>query len=157
MRKSKVLKKHKINPDPVYKDLTVSKFVNHLMRNGKKFVAYKIFYKAIKLIEDKTKGKGLEILMTAIKNTSPSVEIKRRRIGGNTAQIPVEIRKDRADFLAMTWLIKYAKKRAEKRMAVKLANEVVDAYNGEGEAIKKREEIHKMASSNKLFAPMKGK
>ncbi len=158
MRKSKVYKKHPVQPDPVYNDLIVGKFVNHLMRDGEKLVAFKIFYRALDIVEEKTKKNGLDIFMKALENVAPSVEIKRRRVGGSTSQVSVDIRPCRAKFLSMTFIIKCAAKRSEKTMPVKLANEIIAAYNGEGEAVKKKEEIHKMASSNKQnFVPTKSR
>lgn len=157
MRKSRVLKPHNVKPDPVFKDLTVSKFANYLMKDGKKLVAYKILYKTLGMVGDRTKKEGLDVFKEAIKNAAPSVEIKRRRVGGSTAQVPVEIRKNRADFLSMTWIIKNASNRSEKTMALKLTNEIIDTYNGEGTTIKKKEDVHKMASSNKFFVPVKVK
>ena len=158
MRKSRVYKKHSVQPDPVYNDVRVGKFVNHLMRDGEKLVAFKVFYKAMDIIEEKTKEKGIDVFSKAIENVAPSIEIKKRRVGGSTSQVSVDIRPCRAEFLAMTFLIKCALKRSEKTMPVKLANEMISAHNGEGEAVKKKEEIHKMANSNKTsFIPSKNK
>lgn len=155
MRKKRSYKKHKILPDPVFLDVEVSQFINKLMKNGKKLVAYKIFYDTLKAIEEKTKEKGLDIWKKAIENVSPTIETKRRRIGGGTTQIPIEISHKRSVFLGMKWLIEFARERNEKTMVNKLANEIISAYNNEGKTIKKKEDMHKMAASNKVYASLK--
>lgn len=157
MRRKRVLKNLNIIPDPVYNNVDVSKFINYLMWDGKKFAAYKVFYKAMELIKEKTKENELEVLQKAIQNASPSVETKRRRVGGSNTQIPVEISPKRSKFLSMRWLINFSRARSEKTMAVKLANEIISAYNGDGATIKKKEEMHKMAASNRVFASLKVK
>ncbi|OPZ99231.1 MAG: 30S ribosomal protein S7 [Bacteroidetes bacterium ADurb.Bin408] len=151
MRKSKP-KKRILLPDPKFKDILVTKFVNNLMRNGKKNVSYKIFYDAIESVEEKIKENGLEVFKKALDNITPQVEVKSRRIGGATFQIPTEIRPDRKQAIAMKNLILFSKKRNEKSMANKLAGEIMSAYKEEGGAFKKKEDTHKMAEANKAFS-----
>lgn len=151
MRKAKPKKRY-ILPDPIYKDTLVTKFVNNLMMRGKKSVAYGIFYDAIKLVESKTKENGLEVWKTALSNVSPSVEVKSRRVGGATFQVPVEVRPERKISLGIKWLIKYARLRGEKTMMERLAAEIIAASKGEGAAIKKKDDTHKMADANKAFS-----
>ena len=144
--------RRKILPDPVYNDLLVAKFVNYVMEGGKKGVAERIFYGAMNQIKDRTKGDGLKIFEKAIENTSPSVEVKSRRIGGATYQVPIEVPRGRRFYLASQWLIKAAKGRSGKPMSEKLASELISAANGEGGAIKKKDDTHRMADANKAFA-----
>ena len=144
--------KRKILPDPKYKDIVVAKFINNLMLDGKKSVAEKIFYKAMDLIEKKMKKDPLEIFKQAMENVAPILEVKSRRVGGATYQVPVEVRADRRQALAIRWLINYSRARSERTMAEKLANELMAAYKGEGASVKKREDTHKMAEANKAFA-----
>lgn len=151
MRKAKPKKRY-ILPDPIYKDTLVTKFVNNLMMRGKKSIAYGIFYDAIKLVEQKTKENGLEIWKTALGNVSPSVEVKSRRVGGATFQVPVEVRPERKISLGIKWLIKYARLRGEKTMMERLAGEIIAASKGEGAAIKKKDDTHRMADANKAFS-----
>ena len=139
MRKAKP-KKRVVLPDPVFNDVRVSKFVNHLMYDGKKNTAYTIFYSA------------LEIWKKALENVTPQVEVKSRRVGGATFQVPTEIRPDRKESISMKNLILYARKRGGKTMADKLAAEIVDAYNDQGGAFKRKEDMHKMAEANRAFA-----
>ena len=142
-----------IHPDPVYKDLLVAKFVNNLMMNGKKSIAEKIFYGAIKNIESQTKSKdGLAIFKKAIENVAPVLEVKSKRIGGATYQVPIEVKSKRSQALALRWIIDASRKRKDKKMSDKLFNEIYDAYQNKGSAIKKKEDTHKMAESNKAFA-----
>ena len=154
MRKSKA-KKRILPGDPTYNDITVTKFVNTLMKSGKKSTAYKIFYDSIGKISEQTKEDGFAIFKKALENVSPSVEVKSRRIGGATFQIPSEVRPTRRTYLAMTWLIRYARERNGKSMAEKMAAEIIAASKGEGAAFKKKEDTHKMAEANKAFAHFK--
>jgi small subunit ribosomal protein S7 len=151
MRKSRAKKRITL-PDPKYNDELVTRFVNTLMRRGKKTTAYGIFYDAIDIISDNTKENGFETWKKAVENLMPSVEVRSRRIGGATFQIPTEVRVDRRSALAMQWLISYAKDRSGKSMAEKLAAETLAASKGEGAAFKKKEDTHKMAEANKAFA-----
>jgi len=151
MRKSKP-KKRIILPDPKFNDILVTKFVNNLMLNGKKNVSYQIFYDAIVTVEEKTSENGLEAFKKALTNITPQVEVKSRRIGGATFQIPSEIRQDRKQSIAIKNLILYARKRNEKSMANKLAGEIVSAFKEEGAAFKKKEDTHRMAEANKAFS-----
>ena len=144
--------RRKILPDPVFKDLSISKFINFLMKGGKKGVAEKIFYNALDIIKQKTKSDGIKIFEKAIENTSPSVEVKSRRIGGATYQVPIEVPKHRKFFLASHWLINSATGRSGKPMSERLAAEFISASNNEGGAIKKKEDTHRMAEANKAFA-----
>jgi small subunit ribosomal protein S7 len=151
MRKSKP-KKRIILPDPKYGDQLVTKFVNNLMFNGKKNVSYKIFYDAIDQVAEKSKENGLEVFKKALENVTPSVEVRSRRIGGATFQIPSEIRPERKSSIGMKNLIAFARKRHEKSMASKLAAEIIAAYKEEGSAFKRKEDIHRMADANKAFS-----
>ena len=151
MRKARP-KKRIILPDPKYNDTLVTKFVNNLMLGGKKTTAYKIFYEAIDVVADRTKEDGLEVWKKALANVTPSVEVRSRRIGGATFQIPSEIRPERKMSIGMKNLIGYARKRGEKTMALKLASEIQAAYKEEGAAFKRKEETHRMAEANKAFA-----
>ena len=144
--------KRKILPDPVYNNLTVAKFVNNLMQGGKKSTAERIFYGAIKIIEDKTKKNGLDIFSKALDNVSPVVEVKSKRIGGATYQVPVEVRDNRRSALAMRWIISYSKGRKGKTMADRLSAEIIAASQNEGSSVKKKEDTHKMAEANKAFS-----
>lgn len=151
MRKAKA-KQRIILPDPKYQDEVVAKFVNNLMLQGKKETAYKIFYDAIDIVTKRTNEDGLETFKKALENVSPEIEVRSRRIGGATFQIPTEIRPDRKMSIGMKNLILYARKRGDKGMAAKLANEIIAASKGEGNAYKRKEEIHRMADANKAFA-----
>lgn len=144
--------KREILPDPKYGSIKVAKFINNLMGKGKKSVAENIVYKAIDIMDEKTKGQGLATFEKGLKNAQPMLEVKSRRVGGSTYQVPVEVRSDRAVALAMRWLISYSKGRPGRNMAEKLAGEFMLAANGEGSTIKKREDTHKMAEANKAFA-----
>ena len=144
--------RRKILPDPVYKDLSISKFINYLMSGGKKGVAEKIFYNALDIIKQKTKSDGVKIFEKAIENASPMVEVKSRRIGGATYQVPIEVPRDRKFFLASHWIINSATGRSGKPMSERLASEFISASNNEGVAIKKKEDTHRMAEANKAFA-----
>ena len=154
MRKAKP-KKRVILPDPVYGDTKVSKFVNHLMYDGKKNISYGIFYDALKIVETKMQNEEkapLEIWKTALDNITPQVEVKSRRIGGATFQVPTEIRPDRKESVSMKNMIQFARKRGGKTMADKLAAEIMDAYNEQGGAFKRKEDMHRMAEANRAFA-----
>ena len=151
MRKSKPKKRY-ILPDPIYQDTLVTKFVNNLMLQGKKSITYTIFYDAIKIVEDKSKENGLEVWKNALSNVMPSVEVKSRRVGGATFQVPVEVRSERKVSLGIKWMIKYARLRGEKTMKERLAGEILAASKGEGAAIKKKDDTHRMAEANKAFS-----
>ena len=154
MRKAKP-KKRLVLPDPVYGDVKVSKFVNHLMYDGKKNIAYTIFYDALKIVETKMQSEeksALEIWKEALQKVTPQVEVKSRRIGGATFQVPTEIRPSRKESVSMKNLIGYARKRGGKTMADKLAAEIMDAYNEQGGAFKRKEDMHRMAEANRAFA-----
>lgn len=154
MRKTKP-KKRILLPDPRYNDPFVTRFVNNLMLNGKKSKAYEIFYGAMDIIEERTKDEGksaLEIFKLALENITPQVEVKSRRVGGATFQVPMEVRPDRKISISMKNLIMYSRSRAGKSMSEKLASEIIAAYNNEGGAYKKKEDTHRMAEANKAFA-----
>ena len=144
--------RRQVLPDPVYNDIFVTKFVNYVMERGKKGVAEKIFYGAMDQIKQRTKTDGLVIFEKAVENASPSVEVKSRRIGGATYQVPIEVPKGRRFYLASQWIINAAVGRSGKPMAEKLASELISAANGEGGAIKKKDDTHRMAEANKAFA-----
>lgn len=139
-------------PDPKFGSQLVSTFVNKLMERGKKSLAYNIFYQAMDIVEKKTNQNGLEVFQQALNNVSPVVEVRSRRVGGATFQIPTEVRPKRKQSLGMGWLILYSKRRGEKTMKERLANEVVAAAKGEGAAVKKKEDTHRMAEANKAFS-----
>jgi len=151
MRKSKP-KKRIILPDPKFNDTLVTRFVNNMMYDGKKSTAYTIFYDAVELVEKKTSESGLETWKKALNNVMPAVEVKSRRVGGANFQVPTEVRPERKVALGMKWLISYARKRGEKTMMEKLAGEIISAAKGEGAAVKKKEDTHKMAEANKAFS-----
>ena len=146
-------KKHIILPDPKFKDTDVTKFVNSLMIDGKKNIAFNIFYDSIDIINNKmTDEDGLEVWKKAVENITPAVEVKSRRVGGATFQIPTPIRDSRKRSLAIKWLIGYSQKRNEKTMSEKLAGEIMAAFKEEGAAFKKKEDVHRMAEANKAFS-----
>ncbi len=151
MRKSKP-KKRILLPDPKFNDVLVTRFVNNLMYSGKKGVGFQLFYDALDRVEAKTKENGLEQWRTALNNIMPAVEVKSRRVGGATFQIPSEVRPDRKISVGIKWMISYARKRNEKSMADKLAGEIIAAAKGEGAAVKKRDDTHRMADANKAFS-----
>ena len=154
MRKSKP-KKRQILPDPVYGDTRVTKFVNHLMYDGKKSLSYDIFYSALDIVKAKLPNEeksALEIWKAALDNITPQVEVKSRRVGGATFQVPTEIRPDRKESVSMKNLILYARKRGGRSMAERLAAEIVDAFNSQGGAFKRKEDVHRMAEANRAFA-----
>ena len=154
MRKAKP-KKRQVLPAPVFGDRQVTKFVNHLMYDGKKSLAYSIFYRALDIVKDKMSQEeksALEIWKAALDNVTPHVEVKSRRIGGATFQVPTEIRPERRESISMKNLIIFARKRGGKTMADKLAAEIMDAYNSQGGAFKRKEDVHRMAEANRAFA-----
>ncbi|MDR2476033.1 MAG: 30S ribosomal protein S7 [Bacteroidales bacterium] len=154
MRKAKP-KKRVILPDPIFSDVKVTKFVNHLMYDGKKSIAFNIFYTALESVKNKLSNvekTPLEIWKKALDNVTPQVEVKSRRVGGATFQVPTEIRPDRKESISMKNLILYARKRGGKSMADKLASEIMDAFNEQGAAFKRKEDMHRMAEANRAFA-----
>lgn len=151
MRKSKP-KKRILLPDPKFNDVLVTRFVNNMMFDGKKSTAYTIFYNAVDIVEKKTSESGLETWKKALNNVMPAVEVKSRRVGGANFQVPTEVRPERKIALGMKWLISYARRRGEKTMMEKLAGEIISAAKGEGAAVKKKEDTHKMAEANKAFS-----
>ena len=145
--------RREILPDPVYNDLVVAKFINNVMDGGKKSIAEKIFYGAIKQVEGKTKAKdGLELFKKALENVAPVLEVKSKRIGGATYQVPIEVSERRRVALAMRWIISYAKARKGRTMADRLAAEIIAAANNDGASVKKKEDTHRMAEANKAFS-----
>jgi len=152
MPRRRVVAKRVILPDPKIKDRLVAKFINSLMYEGKKGVGEQIFYDAMDIVADKTKNAPIRVFKKAMDNIKPIIEVKARRVGGSTYQVPVEVRSDRREALGIRWLIRYSRARGEKSMRDKLASEIIDAFNGKGAAVKKREETHRMAEANKAFA-----
>ena len=152
MPRRREVPKRKILPDPKYKDQTIAKFINIMMLDGKKSVSEKIMYGALDIIKDRGKDDPVEIFNVALENVSPGVEVKSRRVGGATYQVPVEVRPHRQMALAMRWLVDAARKRNEKSMTARLAGELMDAADGRGTAVKKREDTHRMAEANKAFS-----
>ncbi|MGD9576897.1 MAG: 30S ribosomal protein S7 [Syntrophorhabdus sp.] len=150
-RKGHISKREKM-PDPKYNDLVVERLINRVMLDGKKSTASKIVYGAFDLIENKMKEEALKVFHKAMDNVKPELEVKARRVGGATYQVPVEVRLNRKLSLAIRWIMKYAKDRSERTMTEKLAGEIIDAYNNKGGSVKKREDTHKMAEANKAFA-----
>lgn len=151
MRKSKA-KKRILLPDPKFNDILVTRFVNNLMYDGKKSTSYDVFYDAVELVQKRTEQDGLEVFKKGLSNVTPNVEVRSRRVGGATFQIPSEIRPERKTAMAIKWMITYARKRNEKSMSAKLAAEIVAASKEEGAAFKKKEDVHKMAEANKAFS-----
>jgi len=154
MRKNRA-KKRPITPDPKHKNELVAKFVNSLMKDGKKSTAYQIFYGALDIIEERTQESGLEIFQAALNNVMPGVEVKSRRVGGATFQVPTEVKANRRQALGIRWMIKYSRARNGKSMEDKLAAELMAAAKGEGQAMKKRDDTHRMAEANKAFSHFK--
>jgi small subunit ribosomal protein S7 len=150
-RRRKVVKRE-ILPDPKYNSVLVAQFVNNLMKKGKKSLAEGIMYKTLRLIEESTGQDGLSVFKKAVSNAKPILEVKSRRVGGSTYQVPMEIRPDRKTALAIRWLINYSRQRSEHTMAERLAHELIAASKNEGATIKKREDTHRMAEANKAFA-----
>jgi len=154
MRKKRAEKKY-LKPDPKFNDVLVAKFINSIIYKGKKSVSRKVVYTAFDIIQERTKKDGVEIFKKAISNTQPVIEVRSRRVGGATYQVPTEVRPERRTALAMRWIKTYARARGEKSMPLKLASELIAASNGEGSAVKKKEDTHKMAEANKAFAHFK--
>jgi small subunit ribosomal protein S7 len=152
MPRRRRVQKRPIMPDPVYQSQVVTKFINSLMRKGKRSLAEAIFYNAMDIIQSKTDSKGIEAFEKALDNVKPVLEVRSRRVGGATYQVPVEIRSDRRQALAFRWIISFSKARSEKTMAERLASELISASKNEGTSIKKKEDTHKMAEANKAFA-----
>jgi small subunit ribosomal protein S7 len=152
MPRRRVVEKRKLLPDPRYGDRQVARFMNIIMHDGKKSTAEQIVYGAFEIIETKTRNDPMAMFRRALENARPRIEVKSRRVGGATYQVPIEVRPERATSLAMRWLVLYARTRDGKSMRDKLANEIIDAANERGETVRKREETHRMADANKAFA-----
>lgn len=152
MPRRRVVAKREVLPDPKFGNQVLAKFMNHVMISGKKSVAERIVYGALAKIEERTKNDPLEVFTKALEAVQPMVEVKSRRVGGATYQVPVEVRPSRRSALAMRWLVDAARKRGEKSMALRLAGELADAAEGRGAAVKKREDVHRMAEANKAFS-----
>ena len=152
MPRRREVPKRKVLPDPRYHDRLLTKFMNNLMRDGKKAVAEHILYGAFDVIHDRTREDPLDVFHKAVTNAKPVVEVKSRRVGGSTYQVPVEVRAERQTALAIRWLIEFARKRSGKSMREKLANELIEASHNRGGAIKKKDDVHRMAEANKAFA-----
>ena len=152
MSRRNVATRREILPDPKFNDRMVARFINKIMTKGKKSVAERILYGAFDIIESRTKKEPLGVFKTSLENVKPVIEVKSRRVGGATYQVPMEVRSDRRVALAMRWLVGYARQRPEKSMAERLAAELIDAANNRGNSVKKREDTHKMAEANKAFA-----
>lgn len=151
MRRRRAVKRD-ILGDPIYNDKTITKFINKMMYDGKKSVVEKIMYTSLKKIEEKTSNKGIDIFQKALNNVKPLVEVRSRRVGGATYQVPVEVRLERQQSLSIRWILDSARKRNERTMSDRLANELIDAANEKGAAFKKKEDVHRMAEANKAFA-----
>ncbi len=154
MRKRRAIKRE-VLPDPIYNSKVVTKLINQIMLDGKKSTAQKILYEAFKKVEDETKRPAMDVFKEAMENISPALEVKSRRVGGSNYQVPMEVSEERAQTLALRWLVQYAKNGNGKGMADKLANEILNASKGVGSAVKKKEDTHKMAEANKAFAHFK--
>jgi small subunit ribosomal protein S7 len=154
MRRRQAPKRY-VLPDPVYNSMVVTKFINGLMRRGKRSIAERIFYTSMDIIEKKTGNKGYDVFKKALDNVKPVLEVRSRRVGGATYQVPVEIRSERRQALAIRWIIGFTKARSEKTMAERLAAELTAAFNNDGSSIKKKEDTHRMAEANKAFAHFK--
>ncbi len=152
MPRRRVVAKREILPDPKYGSDRLAKFMNHVMEHGKKATAERIVYGALSKVEERTKKDAIELFEKALENIQPLVEVKSRRVGGATYQVPVEVRPSRRTALAMRWLVDFARKRGEKSMDLRLAGEIMDAAEGKGAAVKKREDVHRMAEANKAFS-----
>lgn len=152
MPRRRVVAKREIIPDPKYGSQSLAKFMNHVMVDGKKSVAERIVYGALDVVKEKSTEDALVSFETALDNIAPLVEVKSRRVGGATYQVPVEVRPERRHALAMRWLVEHSRKRGEKSMALRLAGEILDASQGRGSAVKKREDVHRMAEANKAFS-----
>ena len=151
MRKRRA-EKRDVLPDSIYKSKVVTKLINQSMQDGKKGTAQRILYEAFDIVAEKTGRPAIEVYEEALKNVTPALEVKSRRVGGSNYQVPIEVSDERGQALALRWIVNYAKNRSGKGMAVNLANELIDAANGTGGAVKKREDTHKMAEANKAFA-----
>lgn len=152
MPRRRVVAKREILPDPKYGNTTLAKFMNHVMVSGKKSIAEKIVYGALDIVKEKLNRDPIEVFDEALSNIAPMVEVKSRRVGGATYQVPVEVRPSRRTALAMRWLVDYSRGRGEKSMPQRLAGEVIDASQSKGSAVKKREDVHRMADANKAFS-----
>jgi small subunit ribosomal protein S7 len=152
MARRRVAQKRKIIPDPKFNDILVARFINCILNEGKKGLAETIFYKALNNIEEKGKEEPLSVFRKAIENAAPLLEVRSRRVGGATYQVPVEVRESRRQALSMRWVIQNARSRSGRTMAEKLTGELMDAFNNSGGAVKKKEEVHRMAEANKAFA-----
>jgi small subunit ribosomal protein S7 len=152
MPRRRVVAKREILPDPKFGNVTLAKFMNHVMISGKKAVAESIVYGALDLVESRLNEDPIAAFETALENIAPSVEVKSRRVGGATYQVPIEVRPSRRVALAMRWMVDYARNRGEKSMAQRLAGEIIDAQQNKGGAVKKREDVHRMAEANKAFS-----
>ncbi|MCW6037916.1 30S ribosomal protein S7 [Spirulina subsalsa FACHB-351] len=152
MSRRTVVKKREVPPDPVYNSRLISMTVRRIMRHGKKSLASRLVYDALKIVGERTGNDPIEVFEQAIRNLTPLVEVKARRVGGATYQVPMEVRPNRGTTLALRWLSQYSRQRSGRTMAIKLANEIMDAANETGGAIRKREETHRMADANKAFA-----
>lgn len=152
MPRRRVVAKREILPDPKFGSVTLAKFVNHVMVSGKKAVSERIVYGALEIVADRSKKDPVEAFNEALENIAPMVEVKSRRVGGATYQVPVEVRPSRRQALAMRWLVEYSRGRGEKSMPLRLAGEILDASQGKGAAVKKREDVHRMAEANKAFS-----
>ncbi len=151
MRKRRAVKRD-VLPDPIYNSKVVTKLINQIMQDGKKGTAERILYQAFDMVKEKTGQEPMEVYQKALENIKPLLEVKSRRVGGSNVQVPVEVTDERSQALALRWLVNYAKTRNGNGMAINLANEIIDAANGVGGAVKKREDTHKMAEANKAFA-----
>ncbi|MFZ2607148.1 MAG: 30S ribosomal protein S7 [Candidatus Microthrix parvicella] len=145
--------RRELSPDPIYDSVLVTQFVNKVLRQGKRSLAERVVYDALTLIEERTGAEPIATLKRAIENVKPALEVRSRRVGGATYQVPVEVSPRRSNTLAIRWLVGYARQRRERSMADRLANELLDASNGIGASVKRRDDLHKMAESNKAFAP----
>ncbi len=152
MPRRRVAEKREVLPDPIYNSVVVTKFINGIMWEGKKTVAEKIFYGAMKQVADKTGEEPLKVFKKALENVAPALEVKSRRIGGATYQVPLEVTRDRKNTLAIRWIVGYARQRGEKTMQDRLVGELIDAMNNRGGSVKKKDEVHRMADANKAFA-----
>ncbi len=152
MPRRRVVAKREILPDPKFGDITLAKFMNHVMVSGKKSVAERIVYGALDIVKERAGKDPIEVFNAALENIAPMVEVKSRRVGGATYQVPVEVRPSRRQALSMRWLVEFARSRGEKSMMQRLGGEIVDAAQGKGSAVRKREDVHRMAEANKAFS-----
>ncbi len=152
MPRRRVAAKREVLPDPKYGSKTLAKFMNHVMIDGKKSVAEKIVYGALDVVAQRSGGEPVKVFETALSAIAPMVEVKSRRVGGATYQVPVEVRAERRDALAMRWLVEFSRKRGEKSMALRLAGEMLEAADNRGGAVRKREDVHRMAEANRAFS-----